>query len=37
MIVYERFEKCSGQFLVIRPPIQNWNQDTNQETWKDLN
>ena len=28
--------KCSGQFWLIYPPTPTWNQDTYQETWKDL-
>ena len=29
--------KHSGQFWEIHPSIQTWNQDTHQETSKDLN
>ena len=29
--------KRSGQFWQIHPPIPTWNEDTYQETWKDLN
>ena len=31
-----KVRKRSGQFWKIHPPIPTWNQDTYQETWKDL-
>ena len=31
-----KVRKCSGQFWQIYPPIPTWNQDTYQETWKDI-
>ena len=30
-------QKRLGQFWFIHPQIPNWNQDTYQEIWKDLN
>ena len=32
-----KVQKCLGQFWLIHLPIPTWNQDTYQETWKDLN
>ena len=32
-----KVQKHSGQFWQIHPPIPSWNQDTYQETRKDLN
>ena len=32
-----KVRKRLGQFWLIHPPIPNWNQNTYQETWKDLN
>ena len=31
-----KVRKHSRQFWLIHPPISAWNQDTYQETWKDL-
>ena len=32
-----KVQKCLGQFWLIHPPSPTWNQDSYQETWKDLN
>ena len=32
-----KVQKHFGQFWYVNPPIPTWNQDTYQETWKDLN
>ena len=36
-MAYERLESAWGNFWEIHPVIPTLNQDTYQETWKDLN
>ena len=32
-----KVRKYTGQFWQIHPSIPTWNEDTYQESWKDLN